>query len=141
MSKGVENILTIAVAIIAITAMIWIHNDRNWHREQLFEAMDTIVMLEDELATKDIAEKPEPDSEVPKWFAKELNNTINYAGIRIKFGLDGEEEDVVIMSGKALNRLERLARPQKDNDGYSIILGDYWDYGTCYDLKDEDDAE
>jgi len=68
---------------------------------------------------------------VPEWFKKELNGTFGYGVVRIKFGICGDEEDIVMVSGNALKRLLNLADPDR-------LWDDYWDYGKCYNPDNTD---
>ena len=66
---------------------------------------------------------------VPDWFKKELEETLVYGSFRVKFGIAGSEEDILIISGKALERLQDLAEAGHWHN--------YWEIWKCYSPEDE----
>ena len=132
-------ILIIACSFFALQAHHW--RDTAQLRSDTADAW--CDKYEEEVAKVDSDPTTTTDkAPVPQWFAKELNDTITHSGIRVQFGLSGEEEDVVIMSGKALDRLERLAEPKNKSDNdYYYTMNHYWEYMKTYNPDTIGDAE
>ena len=128
MSKDHWIIMLISIlSLLIATTWIAVGATRSWKNEYS-KLADRIIELKTERNEHDC---DRPESEVPEWFAEELKNTFLHGVIRVKFGISGNEEDVIIMSGKSLDRLQKLVDPDR-------YWQNYWDYYTTYEpINDE----